>query len=70
MAKKKPYSHSLAPDRQISTEEMIASTIFEEVHGLTDPLDEESCAELGREILYQVLRRFRPDLFVEEKPNG
>ena len=63
---KRPYSDKLDADDQITMEEMISARIFEEVHGLTDPMGEEDCNALGREILYNVLLKFRPDLFEEK----
>jgi len=67
---KRPYSDKLDADEQITMEEMISARIFEEVHGLTDPMGEEDCNDLGREILYNVLLKFRPDLFDKELPDG
>ena len=71
----RPYNDRLAGDDQISAEEMIAFAIREgNTAGMSDeaiedgldvvgPYPEEVCAHLGREILYNVLRKFRPDLF-------
>ena len=60
------YSNKLGADEQVSMEEMISARIFDEVNGLSDPVGEEDCNALGREILYNVLRKFRPDLFEQE----
>jgi len=71
MAGKVSYVDDLDSDVQIAAEERIASTIFsltEEVMSSDEDcvgLSEEDCQELGCEILYQVLREFRPDLFVD-----
>ncbi len=53
------YSDKLDPDDQITAEESIASIIFDYTSGL---IEEEDCAELGRKILREVLREFRPEL--------
>jgi len=69
---KVPYSNSLDADEQISTEEWIATQIFD--HPPCHPgsqtlrsveISEGDAARLGRDILYSVLRRFRPDLFAD-----
>ena len=57
------YSDKLEADFQISTEEAIASTIFEYTEECLRTLDEEDCQRLGRSLLKLVLGRFRPDLF-------
>jgi hypothetical protein len=59
------YAPRLDADRQITAEEKIAEAVFEimqnmAVHGEGG---EETAAQAGRDILYQVLREFRPDLF-------
>lgn len=59
------YNDVLDPDVQISTEETIASTIFDSVR-----CSEEEAAELGRDILTKVLVLFRPDLFAPEVWDG
>jgi hypothetical protein len=53
------YNGKLDPLAQISTEERIASYIFEK-----SEISEEDAAKAGREILNMVLEEFRPDLFV------
>lgn len=55
------YKRILDPDLQISTEESIASLIFERTEDIAH-LSEDACAQLGRDILLLVLKRFRPDL--------
>jgi len=72
------YSDKLGADEQISMEEMIAFAIregntagmsdeaIEEGLDVVDPYPEETCQILSREILYNVLRKFRPDLFEQE----
>lgn len=67
MTKKRPYNDKLDADNQITMEEMIASKLHEEIRGLTDPMGEEDCNALAKEILYNVLLKFRPDFFDEEK---
>lgn len=57
--KKRHYNDRLDADAQISAEEEIAVRIFDEANG---KIHEEDCADLGRDILYMVLRAFRPDL--------
>lgn len=71
------YSDKLGADEQVSMEEMIAFAIregntagmsdeaIEEGLDVVDPYPEETCQILSREILYNVLRKFRPDLFEE-----
>jgi len=56
------YHGRLDADRQITTEERIAAAIAD-ARG-----DQDAEDNLGREILYLVLREFRPDLFVDMKP--
>lgn len=51
------YTDEMDADEQISMEEQIARTIFDRVDA-----DEETCAELGREILLMVLANYRDDL--------
>lgn len=60
LVKKVPYKDTFDSEAQIDAEEMIASKIFD-----SPRLSEEECAQLGRDILYLVLRNFRPDLFEE-----
>jgi hypothetical protein len=64
------YNDKLDPDIQISTEELIASTIAN--HATDDGyFGEEDCQRLGRDILKLVLGRFRPDLFdIKEIPSS
>lgn len=54
------YSDSLIPGDQIDAEEEIAAAIWEGAD-----CSEERAGDLGRHILYLVLRRFRPDVFVD-----
>ena len=68
--KKKPYSDSLSGEDQVDAEEIIASAIFKfEPKSWLPPrppkFGEEDCQELGRDILYKVLQKFRPDVFVK-----
>lgn len=53
------YNSKLSADDQISMEEGVAALLFEQ----TD-VSEEQCADLGREILLTVLKKFRPDLLL------
>jgi hypothetical protein len=62
MTNQRPYNDSLSGDVQISMEEHIAYRIFNEVRSANE-VTEENCAELGRAILYDLLLKFRPDLF-------
>lgn len=62
---KVPYSDALDGDEQITAEEEVAGYIFDELHIDCDALSEDVAAEMGRNIVYKVLRRFRPDLFVD-----
>lgn len=68
------YSDKLGADEQISMEEMIARCICEpydftenedEDMDICDRYPEHICQQMSREILYNVLRKFRPDLFEE-----
>lgn len=59
------YSPVLSPQRQIDTEEQIASLLF---HHPEVETNVEAAADLGRSILYVVLREFRADLFEDYKP--
>lgn len=65
-----PYSDALDGDEQVRAEEEIAAYISDErfisvvLDGDEIFLTEEEVAQIGRDILYMVLRRFRPDLFV------
>lgn len=56
------YSDRLEVCRRTVIEERIADLLFTE-----SDLDETASARLGRDILYDVLREFRPDLF-EDAP--
>lgn len=58
------YNNKLDADEQITMEEDIAHKVFHFKGGSPDDvLDEEDCAQLGRDILKMVLKQFRPDLF-------
>jgi len=57
-----PYSETLDETQQIDTEEKIATHIYEMTDGT---IDEETCAEIGRNTLYIVLRKFCPQFFDE-----
>lgn len=56
------YNDRLPVDTQVEWEERIAATIFDHSH-VTDAINEDTAAELGRMILKDVLTNFRPDLF-------
>jgi hypothetical protein len=67
------YVQSFDADEQIAAEERIAALIRAHVEDSEDAnggkdwqLSDEDCADLGREILLQVLAEFRPDL-IERK---
>lgn len=66
------YSERLGADEQLSAEERIASTIFERAEtGGCDgcgTISEEDAAQLGRDILRQILMHFRADLFASASP--
>jgi len=66
------YNTTLDADVQITAEERIAALLQERGESLLadDGIDEEVCAQLGRDILRQVLEQFRPDLFEEERETG
>ena len=53
------YNDSLDPDMQRSAEEAIADSLSNEFG-----IEEEYAADAARDILFAVLRVFRPDLFV------
>jgi hypothetical protein len=59
---RKPYNHKLHHRKQVDAEERIASMIFNDEEVDTY---EEVASALGKEILYKILREFRPDLFTE-----
>lgn len=64
------YSDALGTDVQVSAEEHIAAAIFVRLRGEDDnAISEQSCADLGRSILRDVLLEFRPDLFVRTLKN-
>lgn len=61
------YNDKFDAEDQIDAEEWIASMIYD-LGGRTDTpceadsICEESASNLGRDILYEIIRRFRPDL--------
>ena len=61
------YSRDLPAQDQVDAEEWIAACIYD--HPGTQPgsgqTNEEIANQLGKDILYEVLRRFRPDLFAD-----
>lgn len=64
---KLPYADEFDADTQISAEEAIAAHIFDSLQDgeSEEPpaqLSEDFCAQMGRDILYLVLSKFRPDL--------
>ena len=54
------YNDKLASGDQVGAEEWIAGEIFDSTNAR-----EELASDLGRSILLEVLRRFRPDLVDE-----
>lgn len=63
-----PYNDKLDPDVQISAEEQIAFAIFNATELSRDGiLSEETCSQLGRDILHAVLEEFRPDLMGRQR---
>lgn len=54
------YTHLLSDEAQVEAEEEIAALIWGHPNNC---FHEETAQELGRAILYRVLRQFRPDLF-------
>jgi hypothetical protein len=56
------YNHRLNGDDQVDMEETIAAIIFD--HADVELKDDDTAADLGRNILYVVLRQFRPDFFI------
>ena len=67
------FNNKLDGDEQITAEEMIASMIFnytpltvednnDDLHEDVIQLCEESCSQLGRDILLAIINQFRPDL--------
>lgn len=62
---KVPYSDQLDADQQVSTEEKIAAFLKKEIEESDETFgDDEHLGDMGRDILYLVLREFRPDLFM------
>ncbi len=68
------YNDKLDADEQITAEEHIASLIQSAIENSEDSrgendytLTEEDCADLGRAILVDVLKQFRPDLMSDEE---
>jgi hypothetical protein len=62
------YNDDLHPDEQLDVEERISALIFDTCGGAMEEDGsgvpaEETCNQLGRDILKLVLQRFRPDLF-------
>lgn len=62
--KKVKYNERMAGDQQISMEEKIAARIYDDP---STECSESDAQELGRDILYAVLREFRPDLFTRSR---
>jgi len=58
------YADALDPATQLEVEERIAATIF--AADDQTRLSEHTCADLGRELLRQILAQFRPDLMEPE----
>jgi hypothetical protein len=56
------YSDELSADEQVTAEEQITAMIFDNPEV---KVSEEIAQQLGREILYTVLREFRRDLFID-----
>jgi hypothetical protein len=52
-----PYRDNLDPDQQVELEEYIAAVMFDKFDG-TEP----SAQLVSRQILFSILREFRPDL--------
>lgn len=57
------YGDHLQPDQQISTEEKIAAYLHTQATDWGGEIQEDHAADAGRDILYLVLREFRPDVF-------
>jgi len=55
---KKPYNDKLDPEDQVDAEEAIAGYLSDAPPVMT----EEELAQAGRDLLFIVLQRFRPDL--------
>ena len=62
---KVPYSDKLDGEEQVDAEEEIGRFLFDE-YGLK----ERAADEIAEHVLYVVLRRFRPDLFVRHPGTG
>ena len=63
-ADKIPYNDELDGSDQLDAEEAIAAHLFHSLREKDETdMDEETAAQFGRDILYIVLRRFRPDFF-------
>ena len=60
--KKVRYNHRLRGDDQVDMEETIAAIICD--HAGVELKDDDTANDLGRNILYVVLRQFRPDFFI------
>ncbi len=64
------YTEKLHPEQQIDAEEWIASMIYDlrghtDVPCEADTICEESASNLGKDILHEILRRFRHDLVTD-----
>jgi hypothetical protein len=59
--RKQPYSERLDGEDQIQMEELIAIALLDH-HNVE--IGEDTAHDLARDILYTVLRHFRPDLIV------
>ncbi len=64
------YTDDLDPEAQIGMEELIAGLIFDAGQGFLNDerVSEEVCQALGRQILQEVLTRFRADLIDDGRP--
>ncbi len=62
--RKVAYNDNLDGTEQVDAEELIAATIHDR-HGVD--ISERTAQDLGRDILYKILRKFRPDLFVKPR---
>lgn len=73
------YNDSLSPQEQIDAEEAISATIWnmsEQVYhdsisdgGTDGTLTPDDCNDIAKYVVYLVLRRFRPDLFDDYRPD-
>ena len=68
------YNDQLDYTEQVDTEEEIATMIWQRQGKIASTIGDltnfegfspDDCNDLGRDILYRVLRRFRPDLFAD-----